>query len=47
MIDLDEITELESSSIFELRPLTSRPHERYPELIVGLSFEIDLDLKVI
>ena len=47
MINLDEVTELKSSSIFELRPLTPRAEERRPEMIMGISFGVDLDLKVI
>ena len=47
LIDLDEVTELTSSSIFEFKSDAVRAEERYPELIVGLSFEVDLDQTVI
>ena len=47
LIDLDEITELKSDSIFEFRPQATRADERNTKLIMGLSFEVDLDLRVV
>ena len=47
MINLDEITELTSSSVFEFQSYTTRIDERDPKMIMKVSFELDLDLKVI
>ena len=47
MIDLDEITELKSSEIFNFLTLTPRAEERYPDLLVELSFEVDLGLTMV
>ena len=43
MVNLDEITELEDSSIFRFVRFPAQPEERIPSLIVLLSFEMDLN----
>ena len=47
LIDLDDVTKLENSDVFLLTPLSTRVEESYPELLMGLSFESNLDLTVI
>ena len=47
LVDLDELTELKDSSIFSLRSLVTRAEERYPALLIELSFEVDLSLTMI
>ena len=44
VIDLDDITLLKDSSIFNLIRSTVRPMENRPEIIAALSFEQNLDL---
>ena len=46
-IDLDEITELEDSSVFRLEQKDSRAFERSPAFVIGLMFEMNYDLKVV
>ena len=47
LIDLDEITELSDSSVFEFQSLALRIEEKTEEMIIQISFEVDLDLKVL
>ena len=46
-VDLDELTELEDSSVFKLEQKNSRPFEREPTFIIGLAFEMNYDLNVV
>ena len=46
-IDLDEVTELESTQIFHFEQQNVRAEERFEELITSFSFGVDLDQKVI
>ena len=46
-MDLDDLTSLEDSTIFKLEKTDTRPFEFYPEAIMAISFEMDLDLRVI
>ena len=46
-VDLDELTELEDSSVFRLDQKNSRPNERVPSFVIGLRFEMNFDLNVI
>ena len=44
---MDEITELMDSSIFSLEPMPVRPYEKDRDVIMELSIERNLDLRVI
>ena len=44
---MDDITELEDSSIFSLEPIPVRPFEKDRDVVMELSIERNLDLRVI
>ena len=46
-VDLDELTELEDSSVFKLEQKNSRPFERVPSFVIGLALEMNYDLNVV
>ena len=46
-IDLDEVTELENTQIFNVETQNVRAEERYEDLIMGFNFGLSLDQKVI
>ena len=46
-IDLDEVTELESTQIFSVDAQGVVPEERYEEVIASFSIGVDLDQRVI
>ena len=43
LFNLDEITELQDSTVFKVERKPNRPEERVPNLLVLLSFEMDLN----
>ena len=44
---MDEITELEADSIFSLEPMPVRPYEKDKDVVMEISIERNLDLKVV
>ena len=44
IIDLDEITLLKDSTVFNLVNKSIRPRESFPSMITAISFESSLDL---
>ena len=47
LVNLDDITLLENSDVFQLTPKSTRAQENYEPLLLGLSFESNLNLTVI
>ena len=46
-MDLDEVTELEDSSVFRLEYKNFRPDERDLNFLAGMTFEMNYDLKIV
>ena len=47
VVDFDDLTELEDSSVFKLEQENSRPFEAVPTFVIGLAFEVNYDLNVV
>ena len=47
MISLDEVTELQNSSLFDLVELVWRPYEAEPAFVMAVTLEMDLDLLIV
>ena len=46
-VSLDEATELQDSTLFEVRELQWRPWEQEKKFVMAVTMEMDLDLKFI
>ena len=46
-LNLDTLTEIEDESVFKLERLSPRPKENVANLMVDLTFELNLDLRVV
>ena len=46
-LNLDNLTEIEDESVFKLERLSPRPKENVANLMVDLTFELNLDLRVV